>query len=152
MDSSNGTKSLSIPIETFEPKIYCLIIFLDESYSCHTVLMTSSIVNWKDSTKNGKKWKSQVFMVVFKFWRSENLSYSITDSVIFSIFSKNHRKVRKLTLWLKKQKMEISTFWYEKFSFCRSEYCLLNYAFCYFFPFFVFESHDQEVESGGIFL
>ena len=42
MDSSNGTKSLSIPIETFEPKISFLIIFLDESvqlsYSSYDVI------------------------------------------------------------------------------------------------------------------
>ena len=117
MDSSNGTKSLSIPIETFEPKISFLIIFLDESYSCHTVLMTSSIVNWKESSKNGRKWKSQEFMVVFKSIRSKNVCDNITDSITFSVFSENHRKVRKLSIWLNQQEMEISTFWYDFFRF-----------------------------------
>ena len=146
IESSKGTHSLSILIETFGSKVSFLINFMNIN------LMTSSIVTWKKTSKNGKKWKSQDFMVVLKFWRSENLSNSNTDSVIFSIFSKNYRKVRKLTIWLNKQKMEISTFWYEKFSFFRSECYLSNYAFCYFFLFFVFESHDQEIESGEIFL
>ena len=114
--------------------------------------MTSSIINWKESSKNSKAWKSQEFIVVFKYLRSENLSYTNTDSVISSIFSENHQKVRKLSIWLNQQGMEISTFWYEKFSFFRSDYSSLNYAFCYFFLFFVFESHDQEIESGEIFL
>ena len=90
--------------------------------------MTSSIVNWKESSKNGRPWKSQEFMVVFKSLRSVNLSDNITDSVIFSNFSENHRKVRKFSIWLIQQAMEISTFWYEQFSFFRSDYCSLNYA------------------------
>ena len=97
--------------------------------------MTSSIVYWKESSKNSRPWKSQEFMVVFKSWRSVNLSDNITDSVIFSNFSENHRKVRKLSIWLNQQAMEISTFRYGIFSFFRSDYCLSNYAFCYFFRF-----------------
>ena len=108
--------------------------------------MTSSIVNWKYSTKNGRPWKSQEFMVLLKFLRSVNLSDNITDSVIFSNFSENHRKVRKLSIWLNQQAMEISTFLYEKFSFFRSDYCSLNYTFCYFF-LFLFSSHMTRKSS-----
>jgi len=147
MDSSNGTKSLSIPIETFEPKIYCLIIFLDESYSCHTVLMTSSIVNWKESSKNGRKWKSQEFMVVFKSIRSKNVCDNITDSITFSVFSENHRKVRKLSIWLNQQEMEISTFWYDFFFVFSLWLLFIEFRILLLFHFFSFSSHMTRKSS-----
>ena len=95
MDISKGTYSFSIPTETFGPEVSFL---------------TKLIVNLKESSKNGKTWKPQEFMVVFKSVRSKNLSDNITDSVIFSNFSENHRKVRNirnlLILWNLYQKMQ----------------------------------------------
>ena len=108
--------------------------------------MTSSIVHWKESSKNSRPWESQEFMVVFNSLRSVNFSYNITDFFIFSNFSQNHRKVRKLSIWLNQQAIEISTFWYEEFSFFRSDYWLFCYAFCYFFLFFI-SSHVSRKSS-----
>ena len=120
--------------------------FFFEKFYLWVILMTSSIVNWKESSQNGKKWKSPEFKVVFTFWMSRNLFDNITDSVTFSIFSETYQTVRKSTIWLNQQKMEISTFSYEKFSFFGSAYCLLNYAFCYFF-LFLFSSHVTGISS-----
>ena len=94
-------------------------------------------MNWKESSKNGKKWKSQDFMVPFKFLRSEIRSNNITDSVIFSIFSENYQKVRKLTIWFNQQKMEISTFWHEKNSFLalNIDYWITRSVIFFFFRF-----------------
>ena len=72
MDISKGIYSFSIPTETFGPEVSFL---------------TKLIVNLKESSKNGKTWKPQEFMVVFKSVRSKNLSDNITDSVIFTNFS-----------------------------------------------------------------
>ena len=43
--------------------------------------------------------------------------------------------------------VEISTPKNEKFIFFRSRYSLLNYADAYVFLFFVFESHDREIDQ-----
>ena len=64
--------------------------------------MTSSIVNWKDSTKNGRPWKSQEFMVVFKIWRSENLSNNIADSVTLSGPERQERLIEFLGLFARR--------------------------------------------------
>ena len=74
------------------------------------MVMTSSIANSKEKSKNGKKYKSQKFMTVSKFWKLKKLSFKIADSVIFSDFTKDYQKVRKLTIWLNQQEIQISTF------------------------------------------
>ena len=111
---------------------------------------TYDVTNFKLKREFQKrqKWKSQEFMVVLKFWRSENLFNNIADSVTFSIFPESHRKVRKLTVWFNQQKMEISTFWYEKKLVFSLWILLIELRILLFFPFFVFESHDLGIESG----
>ena len=79
-------------------------------------------------------------MFFWKFWKLEYLPDGKTDSVTFSFYSKTYQKVRKLSIWLNQQKIQISWLGHEKFSFFRSEYSHLNYAFCYFF-LFSFSSH-----------
>ena len=64
--------------------------------------MTSSIVIWKETSKNGKKWKSQDFMVVFKFLRSENLSNNIADSVTLSGPERQERLIEFLGLFARR--------------------------------------------------
>ena len=64
--------------------------------------MTSPILDWKESSKNGKKWKSQEFMVVFKFWRSENLSNNIADSVTLSGPERQERLIEFLGLFARR--------------------------------------------------
>ena len=64
--------------------------------------MTSPILNWKKSSKNGKKWKSQEFMVVFKFWRPENLSHNIADSVTLSGPERQERLIEFLGLFARR--------------------------------------------------
>ena len=64
--------------------------------------MTSPILNWKESSKNGKKLKSQEFMVVFKIWRSENLSNNIGDSVTLSETERQERLIEFLGLFARR--------------------------------------------------
>ena len=88
MNSSKENYSFSILTDTFGPEVSFL---------------TKLIVNLKESSKRDgfqKTWKPQEFMVVFKSVRSKNLSDNIIDSVIFSNFSENHRKVRNIRILL----------------------------------------------------
>ena len=102
--------------------------------------MTSSTPHSNRSLKNSRSYKSRKLIVFWKFWKLENLFEGNTDSVTFSFYSKTYQKVRKLSIWLNQQKIQISWLGHEKFSFFRSEYSHLNYAFCYFF-LFSFSSH-----------
>ena len=65
---------------------------------------TYDVTNFKLKREFQKrqKWKSQEFMVVFKFWRSENLSNNIADSVTLSGPERQERLIEFLGLFARR--------------------------------------------------
>ena len=112
--------------------------------------MTSSIVTWKETSINVKKWKTQEIMVVLKIWRSENVSNSNIDSVIVSIISKTIERSENWphdytsSKWKSRhsdmQNFHSRTDNREIIIIIKLLLSRIYYAFCYF-SFFSFSSH-----------
>ena len=73
-----------------------------------------------------------------KFWKLENLFDANTDSVTFSFYSETYQKVRKLSIRLNQQEIQISRVRHGKFSFFSLWVSLIKLCILILFSFFHF--------------
>ena len=109
--------------------------------------MTSSINVSRREPRNSFPSKSWDIIKIIIFLKSDFLLHAIIEVRTFSDFTESYQLIRKLSIWLNQLSVEISTLKNEKFIFFRSRYSLLYYAYAHVFLFFVFESHDREIDQ-----
>ena len=110
--------------------------------------MTSSILNSKRVSKTTVRSIFWNWLILSFFERVISLTWTKANKRMDPDFSKNQRKVRKLSIWLNRGPINFSEFSREIFSFFSLRVLLIELQISYCLSFFVFESHDMVIESG----
>ena len=105
---------------------YWVSTFTFKTSGWWVIPMTSSILNSKRVSKTTVRSIFWNWLIFSFFERVISLTWTKANKRMDPIFSKNQRKVRKLSIWFDRGPINFSEFSRGIFSFFRSEYYLLN--------------------------